>query len=59
MKKKKFYIDKGYKTQKHIAFTDGSAIIESDGRLIIIESQCPYGINNLFYKFDELNIPLN
>ena len=60
MKKKKFYINKGQKTPKHIAFPDGGAVIQfADGSIAIIESQAPYGINNLFYKFDDFIIALN
>ena len=58
--KKKFYINKGLNTPKHIAFTDGSAIIHfADGSTLIIESQIPYKMNNLFYKFDDFVIVLN
>ncbi|MBW6537790.1 MAG: hypothetical protein K0B11_22465 [Mariniphaga sp.] len=60
MKNKKFYTNKGKKTPKHIAFPDGSAIIQdADGSMTIIEAQTPYGMNNLFYKFDDFIIALN
>jgi hypothetical protein len=58
-KKKKLYINKGYNKQEHIAFPDGSAIIHCKNGIIIIEGQTPYGMNNLFYKFDDFNIALN
>ena len=49
--KKKFYIDKGENTPKHIAFTDGSAVIHfADGSMILIEYQTPYNNSNLFYQ---------
>lgn len=61
MKKyRKFYIDNGESTPKHIAFTDGSAVIHlADGSMIVIESQTPYGNTNLFYRFDDFIIALN
>lgn len=61
MKKiRKFYTNKGLNTPQHIAFTDGGAVIYlEDGSMIIIESQAPYRMNNLFYKFDDFDIALN
>ena len=59
-RERKLYTDKGFNTPQHIAFTDGSAVIHlEDGSMIIIEAQKPYGMNNLFYKFDDFNIALN
>lgn len=58
-RKKKFYVYKDFDKPKHIAFTDGSAIIYDDGSVIIIESQTPYKMSNLFYKFDDFNIASN
>jgi hypothetical protein len=58
--KKKFYTNKDLDTPKHIAFTDGGAVIFlEDGSMIIIESQAPYRMNNLFCEFDDFNIALN
>lgn len=58
--KKKFYKNKGINTPNHIAFPDGGAVIcFADGNTVIIESQAPYGMNNLFYKFDDFDIALN
>ena len=60
MMKKRFYKNRGEKTPMHIAFPDGSAMIHNaDGCTIIIECRAPYGMNNLFYKFDDFNIALN
>lgn len=59
-RKKKFYVYKDFDNLKHIAFTDGSAVIyHDDGSMTIIESQPPYKMSNLFYKFDDFRIALN
>lgn len=59
-RKKKFYVFKNFDKPRHIAFTDDSAIIHlPEGSMLSIESKTPYGINNLFYKFDDFSIALN
>jgi hypothetical protein len=59
MRKKKLYTNKSYDEPKQVFFTDGSAIICGQGGIIIIESKTPYGMNNLFFKFEDFIIALN